>query len=312
MFKPGDIVAFKSPVAGYRKWHLCVNDVGWFLHLNSPKDRKYKGDLEIECGELPGVPHTESGKSVVLAAFGWLNLAAAPHPTGVTQPEKPDTDQAIAAALNKIANTNREEAERAQRSRETEPCEKGEEKRYSDLCAQWKAADAATLAAWLSGASFAAVLVALYLAFRSNAIARDTGKRQLRAYISIAEGGIKLPTMKSMQAVIILKNAGQTPAYKFCGGIEAVARAPDHHIAIGRPADGLAPLDLGPGQGHQLIHSPLLTDEEIAGIKRGQLRLFVLISCEFSDSFGEPQKFKACLRQNGAAELSPYPYADGD
>lgn len=54
-----------SPLAGYRKWHLCVNDAGWFLHLNSPKDKLRKGELEIECDELPGVPHTSSGKSIV-------------------------------------------------------------------------------------------------------------------------------------------------------------------------------------------------------------------------------------------------------
>lgn len=65
LFHPGDIVGFHSPVAGKRKWHLCVNAAGWFLHLNSPKERLRKGELEINCEELPGVPHTNSGKSIV-------------------------------------------------------------------------------------------------------------------------------------------------------------------------------------------------------------------------------------------------------
>jgi hypothetical protein len=64
-FQAGDIVGFQSPTAGYRKWHLCVNADGWFLHLNSPKGDLRPSDVELDCSELPGIPPTESGKSLV-------------------------------------------------------------------------------------------------------------------------------------------------------------------------------------------------------------------------------------------------------
>jgi len=65
VFQPGDIVEFDNLIAGKRKWHLCVNADRWFLNLNSPKDRAYPGDLEVDCAALPGIPATVSGKSII-------------------------------------------------------------------------------------------------------------------------------------------------------------------------------------------------------------------------------------------------------
>jgi hypothetical protein len=80
------------------------------------------------------------------------------------------------------------------------------------LCAQWKAADAAQLGAWLSGVSLIAVALALGLTVQSNRIARDTAARQLRAYISVepVPWGV---TDELKPLKLIAKNNGQTPAY---------------------------------------------------------------------------------------------------
>ena len=65
MFNPGDIVAFHSTVAGKRKYHLCISLNGHFLFLNSPKARNFPGDFIIDNAELPNLPETPTGESVV-------------------------------------------------------------------------------------------------------------------------------------------------------------------------------------------------------------------------------------------------------
>lgn len=65
MFRPGDVVAFYSHVAGKRKFHLCISLNDCFLFLNSPKAKTYPGDLEVDCAEFPFLDVTASGRSIV-------------------------------------------------------------------------------------------------------------------------------------------------------------------------------------------------------------------------------------------------------
>lgn len=128
------------------------------------------------------------------------------------------------------------------------PCEQGEDNRESDLCAQWKAADAAAksatwteetyqLGVWGLRVGFLTFLAALVAALYARKAAHETGKgataaleaveatreanrisaraasHQLRAYIGTTEArafyiGHALPRI-----VIQLRNFGQTPAY---------------------------------------------------------------------------------------------------
>lgn len=143
------------------------------------------------------------------------------HPNAVAQPKQDSASERSTRALENISSRYDEQAKRAEGSRETDPCEQGDDKRYSDLCAQWKAADAAADSAWWAAVSGYAtaistilVLIALYFAFRSNWIARDTAKRQLRAYISVEPQGVYERDDNGFVTVpILFKNAGQTPAY---------------------------------------------------------------------------------------------------
>lgn len=129
----------------------------------------------------------------VIAVFGWPVLAAANYTDPVAERQQAQAQQSIADSLSNIAALEREQSERTVKSKEAEPCLPGDDRRYSDLCAQWKAADAATLAAWLTGGSFAAVIIALWLAFQSNRIARNTSAIENRAWIEIVEAkGIRL------------------------------------------------------------------------------------------------------------------------
>lgn len=80
----------------------------------------------------------------------------------------------------------------------TNPCEQGSDNRNSDLCAQWKAADAAKKSAdWnvyigifasLAGAlTLAAAVAAAYFAKQAVLETRRIGEAQTRAYISVRE-----------------------------------------------------------------------------------------------------------------------------
>ncbi len=170
----------------------------------------------------------------IILALG-LALSCANHAYAEGGKQEPSAQQSITKSLSDIAAANIQQTERAERSDQDEaPCGERKYGGSADLCAQWKAADAAADSAWwawASGlvgiASTCFVLIALYLAYRSNGIARDTAKRQLRAYVGVS--GIKFE-IASVEAgyspldfgtpgliypdfiTINVKNFGQTPA----------------------------------------------------------------------------------------------------
>lgn len=108
-------------------------------------------------------------------------------------------------------------------------CEEGHDDRKSDLCAQWKAADAAAESAnvarvqlWLGtiiGALtlFAAAAAAVYAGraakhtARSVAVTEEMGRAQTRAYIDAIMAKIHDDT-ESISVRVTLRNEGQTPA----------------------------------------------------------------------------------------------------
>jgi hypothetical protein len=65
MFNVGDVVRCWSDTAGKKKYHLCISLAGHFLFLNSPKKTSYPGDLVVSCAEIPFLPPTHTGASIV-------------------------------------------------------------------------------------------------------------------------------------------------------------------------------------------------------------------------------------------------------
>lgn len=68
MFEAGDVVRFHSPTAGKEKFHLCLGTIGGdpvfaFLHLNSGSG--YRGDCALDDGQVPGLPRSPTGQTVV-------------------------------------------------------------------------------------------------------------------------------------------------------------------------------------------------------------------------------------------------------
>ena len=237
------------------------------------------------------------GHRFLLVAIGLV--LAAHYPNAEAQPKQPDPQERSARALEGIASRYDEQTRRSDSSRETEQCRQGDDKRYSDLCAQWKAADAAADSAWwaavggFAGAvSAILVLMALWLAFRSNWIARDTAKRQLRAYISIPAALIKsdyYPVGQSyLKFSIDWKNAGQTPAHAVETYIEFVVadRGWRGFNEFTPPEFGKTKTNLGPGCIIQAVDVPIyLTDE--AAWRSGACDIFIFTLVKYVDAFGQ-------------------------
>jgi hypothetical protein len=66
-FSVGDIIIFKSEVAGKAKYHFCfyfdnTNDVYSLMFLNS--EGIYEDHFAIDCSRIPALPESRSGQSV--------------------------------------------------------------------------------------------------------------------------------------------------------------------------------------------------------------------------------------------------------
>ena len=154
----------------------------------------------------------------------------------------------------------------------TQPCKPGENNRNSDLCAQWKAADAARDSArwarytfWLSimGAAvgvltfIVAVAAALFAksasdhtkngaeaAWKAVDVTEDMGRRQIRAYVGISKTKIEI-TPNKLICYVEIKNSGQSPAYKLSHWIKGNA---DGTCDFSEKDDKPTKQDIGPGQ----------------------------------------------------------------
>lgn len=156
---------------------------------------------------------------IIIAAVGWLILAATPVPNSSTRAEQDNAATKVERSLEAIAGAQNKIAEATDPGEYDLRCGDSEYNNNSDLCAQWYAAraarDAADWAYWalivgLIGS--AGIIVALLLTIDSNRIARDTAKRQLRAYISIEPGGVNKAIDGRHRVPLNIINTGQTPA----------------------------------------------------------------------------------------------------
>ena len=238
-------------------------------------------------------------RHTIFAIVGWLSLGAA----NFNAPTKPEKLQPIGNAIFVNANVKSsvyEASERMHRAKYEPACDPAIEKRDSDLCAQWKAADATADSAsstwwgiWISGLSGLLVLAALYLTFRSNQIARDTAKRQLRAYVSHVEYVMKhhhdsRGNLVNHDITAIWLNGGQTPAFDAQCVINFVLCTDPLPDDFTFPPPENAPefgtLALGPGQKCNCL-SPSISHQQLLNVGRSALRLFVWSQAEYVDAF---------------------------
>jgi hypothetical protein len=176
----------------------------------------------------------------IFAAFGCLILAASPPQTKRRQ-DQGQTSEAIAKSLENVAAALERNNEAAGYNPD---CEPGSDNRRSDLCAQWKAADAAAESAswagwffWVSiagtvigaftlGAAGAAAYFAKQAADHTAAGATETKRQaeaaekgilQSQAELRAAFGSIREEVHRAGEAgvnlYVDLQNTGQTPAH---------------------------------------------------------------------------------------------------
>jgi hypothetical protein len=161
----------------------------------------------------------------MLPAVVWLALASALYGQEVAPP----SESQIIQSLENISSAIYETSEPHQVD---SGCPNKIEDRSSDLCAQWKAADAAQDSAIWTERSFylgagvalvsfltfiAAVAAALFARNAANAaaesvnVARQLGEAQTRAYLFCKSARYKL-SKDSVAAIIEIGNSGQSPA----------------------------------------------------------------------------------------------------
>ncbi|AZO15093.1 hypothetical protein EJ069_10340 [Mesorhizobium sp. M2A.F.Ca.ET.043.05.1.1] len=140
-----------------------------------------------------------------------------------------------------------------------DPCEVGQDDRNSDLCAQWKAADAAEqsafwtmigvivggltliaagLAAWYAGRAAQYTRDGAEHAGRSvktaevaTEVSRQIGEAQARAYISVTKAWLENNANALPKIILQVRNSGQSPAYD----LTAVFRASSEQFDLDPP-----------------------------------------------------------------------------
>lgn len=198
----------------------------------------------------------------VVVALGLMG--SVPTPDKTYESDQTDAQREIASALQSIAASAKKTEPGIATPTTDLPCERSRENRESDLCAQWKAADAARdaanwslIAAGLSAAGLAALLVtinqgriALSRAREANEIAKKSSERQLRAYLNIQDV-YATGVWNGGEPVVhyTIRNGGQTPARKVTIRVCLITA----HKGDGRPRveflKGRIPvIDIAPGR----------------------------------------------------------------
>jgi hypothetical protein len=257
----------------------------------------------------------------ILAALACLILSAqAPRPE--TQPKQAEVSNQVGKSAQTIPPPPFEPVQPVQRRITERPCEPGQDNRQSELCAQWKAADAATDAAYWAWASFwlglagtvgliatlyytrKAVLAAeeatkdadkaLEIAARNAdaaaqqvTVAQSTARHQLRAYIGVAKVTLDVSSsnmiMDRITVTVALKNFGQTPAR-----VHTFLWLTIHDEAkeFSVP-EHVPPREyLAPGATTEIVQRLSPPSDDSERLRNGQARLHAIARFEYEDIFG--------------------------
>ncbi|HEX4738865.1 MAG TPA: hypothetical protein VH331_15025 [Allosphingosinicella sp.] len=230
-----------------------------------------------------------SHRRYILAAIGWLILAAAPAPDNGASAEYSHTTQHKQAALNSVSATAAQVAAPANTPEDQKPCNNGQHHDLSERCAEWAAADWARDSLTVGVIGAVGIVIALLLTIDSNRIARDTAKRQLRAYMTI--DGVNPFDVVAGQPILIsvtIMNRGQTPAYRVRSistmRLDVPRKSFRHQIPKIEEAGALV---MGAGDKARVkAKSKPLTTEEMHNFNAGKLAIYTIGRVEYSDVFG--------------------------
>lgn len=189
-------------------------------------------------------------------------------------------------------------------------CDRPNERSDYDTCSQRRSALAAETSARLNwhqvvaayigaGLGFFAAVFTGWAAFAAAAAARaaqqsvnfaeNTGKRQLRAYLTIDGARAScISTVTNIKPQVVIKNVGQTPAYsvRACVCIENAPRSDPPPITKLVPF--ISDAVIGPGSSIELGCAPIqLTVPEFEAVRSGGNAIFVWGRVEYKDVFGQ-------------------------
>ena len=249
-----------------------------------------------------------SYRRIIIAAVGWLILTGQ---TGQPRHNNTATEAQAEQGLNNIAAA----IEHANKPEKSDPgCDPRKEDRHSDLCAQWKAADAArnsfVLGIFGAAIGFATLLAAGFAAMYAKeaalhtqagaeaakealAHARLISDAELRPYLFIEKMEMKDvdPDFSSLKRVeAVLKNYGITPArnirckmFVYLAGNSLVPRP--FHRSVAWSDTGSA----APGHYRRSLSGIVISEEDAKKIVAFESYLVVRIRYTYTDQGG--QKF---------------------
>lgn len=125
---------------------------------------------------------------------------------------------------------------------------------------------------------------------QTNDLMKDTTERQLRAYIGVPGGTIKLlKNLDGVKAHVMVnsKNAGQTPAYNVRSWIALqIAIYPLNKTLVQPPPDAKYPISiLSPGSEHSLFSDITITSEQLPLLGTIQATIYVYGEILYKDVF---------------------------
>lgn len=174
-------------------------------------------------------------RGILAAIAGLILVGASPQPSSKDQAEQHKSERQPERSASPISAPGAKPVEIVQPKVDAHPCGQDQYQTNDDLCAQWKAADAASDAAWWAMvATFVTALGTIGLFWQikltreavqdtgeateamreANKIARDNSHLELRAYLSVQSVTLSddLRRDNSLTIALEIKNAGQTPA----------------------------------------------------------------------------------------------------
>jgi hypothetical protein len=245
-------------------------------------------------------------RCIIIAAFGWLSLAAGPAPKQSAQPDNAASQSEVSAAAKTVASAI---SNAAKSSKEDGGCQQGQDERSSDLCAQWKAADAARDAADYALIGLIVTAIGTGLLVWTLWETRVSTRREARAYIKVSpiEGSGQIEAEKPICIVLNVINYGMTPAidceFQHAVGLNTndwkwssdltVTRRGHTSITVARDS----PLQV------EILSAGVITAAQFASVARGELTIYARGTFFYRDIF-KRQRVTQISMEIRALELS--------
>jgi hypothetical protein len=167
-------------------------------------------------------------------------------------------------------------------------------------------------------------IAALNRADTANKIARDTARRELRAYLTITQIDVHIVNMNQVQAIVTIENAGRTPAFDFTGWtclyvgpfrlINGLDYTPQTLPGAGPLQVNSAHTTIGPGGkkevrnmafcGRSGVPTAKLTAAELKRLKGGVAAIYLYGRWTYQDAFGVGRYIAYHVINNDSAGLT--------